>query len=194
MAIRPDTEGVAFVPISGTRTLPGSAPSRLRRRAPNSSEAQPKTAPRRNQSRKATNQQKSTYAYPLLPSATSASKTDPSTGCANDPGIAGCGKSDTTGKSLLIFRNHVKSRTQKYSASHFGKSEVEAVPSHPRGGASAVVTERWDEMRWTPLFGRRPGKSVRRSRVVLASVADAKPVEMMSSQPVRLRRQSARRR
>jgi hypothetical protein len=97
-----------------------------------------------------------------------------------------------------------------------GQISVLLCLSHPRGGASAIVTERWDGMRWTRQHGVRlmsqgelilvsdgrcarramlqrfrqnfgrphtacrgvgGGSCVRRSRVVLASVADAKSAE-----------------
>src|SRR5687768_4523400 len=63
-------------------------------------------------------------------------------------------------------------RKQKYSASHFGKSEVKACHLIPEEGALAIVTKRWDGMRWTrqrqaPSCAGRNAVRVRRSRVVL---------------------------
>ena len=67
----------------------------------------------------------------------------------------------------------VQSGKKKYSTFHFGKSELYPSPSHPRGGALAIVTKRWDGMRWTRQRRARlrPDENadrVRRSRVVLA--------------------------
>ena len=49
-----------------------------------------------------------------------------------------------TGKSLLIFRNHVKPQNQKYSAGHVGQITgiIFAHPG-PHEGRFAIVTMRW---------------------------------------------------
>jgi hypothetical protein len=55
-----------------------------------------------------------------------------------------------TGKSLLIFRNDVKPRNQKYSA--FGAGQISArtaaIPC-PQEGRFAIVTDVGCGMRWT---------------------------------------------
>ena len=51
-----------------------------------------------------------------------------------------------SGKSLLIFRNSVKPRNQKYSASHFWKSELQLRILGPHEGRFAIVTMRWAEV------------------------------------------------
>jgi hypothetical protein len=49
-----------------------------------------------------------------------------------------------SGKSLLIFRNHVKPRNQKYSAFHVGQiSATTSAVSCPQEGRIAIVTTRW---------------------------------------------------
>src|SRR4029453_11111782 len=50
----------------------------------------------------------------------------------------------------------------------FLEIRITTAPSHPRGGALASGTKRWDGSRWTLLFSRRLDEGVRRSRVVLA--------------------------
>jgi hypothetical protein len=54
----------------------------------------------------------------------------------------GCGKSTRPGKSLLIFRNRVKPRNQKYFASRLTQisSLIRAVPC-PQEGRFAIVTD-----------------------------------------------------
>ena len=55
-----------------------------------------------------------------------------------EPSQAHC----SVGKSLLMFRNRVKSREQKYFASHFGKSEIELrrlIPEEGRRPSSLNV-------------------------------------------------------
>jgi hypothetical protein len=102
------------------------------------------------------------------------------------------------GKSLLIFRNRVKPRNQKYSASRLPQITLTnpAIP-RPREGRIAIVTdvgcgERWPRhagratrLRRVSLLmseGRAPTngvKSGRQSRVVLAPVAGVKPAEVL---------------
>jgi hypothetical protein len=55
-----------------------------------------------------------------------------------------------TGKSLLIFRNRVKPRNQKYSAFAAGQisARTSAVPC-PQEGRFAIVTDVGCGMRWT---------------------------------------------
>jgi len=64
-------------------------------------------------------------------------------------GHLGCGKIDPTGKSLLIFRNRVKPRNQKYFCFRLTQisSLIRAVPSHKRGGSRSSRTR--GGMRWT---------------------------------------------
>ena len=58
---------------------------------------------------------------------------------------AGLRQINTTSKSLLIFRNHVKPSPQKYSASASTQISRITPPSHPMRGALANVTNaRWD--------------------------------------------------
>ena len=92
-----------------------------------------------------------------------------------------CGKFDTTGKSLLFFRNRVKPWNQKYSAGHVGKSLVFALPSRPARGAfrdrhdalGRGCDGRFGVRRGSPSAGRKR-RGVRPSRVVLTPVAGAK--------------------
>jgi hypothetical protein len=55
-----------------------------------------------------------------------------------------------TGKSLLIFRNRVKPRNQKYSAFAAGQisATTPAIPC-PQEGRFAIVTDVGCGMRWT---------------------------------------------
>src|SRR5258707_7908082 len=55
-----------------------------------------------------------------------------------------------TGKSLLIFRNRVKPRNQKYSAFAAGQisARTSAIPC-PQEGRFAIVTDAGCGMRWT---------------------------------------------
>ncbi len=61
-----------------------------------------------------------------------------------------CDKINTTGKSLLIFRNRVKPRKQKYSAGHVGQITglILRIPAHTRG-ASRSSRNVGPGMRWT---------------------------------------------
>jgi hypothetical protein len=104
-----------------------------------------------------------------------------------------------TGKSLLIFRNRVKPRNQKYSASRQPQitPTTPAIP-RPQEGRIAIVTDVGCGERWPQSAGRatrfsqgglmacerRPRADERRccgrqSRVVLAPVAGVKPAEVL---------------
>src|SRR5258706_11024933 len=63
---------------------------------------------------------------------------------------SGCGKSARRANPLLIFRNRVKPRNQKYSAFAVGQisASTSAVPC-PQEGRFAIVTDVGCGMRWT---------------------------------------------
>jgi hypothetical protein len=49
-----------------------------------------------------------------------------------------------SGKSLLIFRNDVKPRNEKYSAFHVGQiTGISSPVSRPQEGRIMIVTTRW---------------------------------------------------
>ena len=60
----------------------------------------------------------------------------------NDGLATSCDIFNTSGKSVPIFGNHVKPRNQKYSAFHFGKSELQLCHPGPHEGRFAIVTKR----------------------------------------------------
>ena len=64
-------------------------------------------------------------------------------------------QNNPTGKSLLIFRNYVKPRNQKYSASPDGQISDMNLPVSPdeRGGSRSSRTR--GGMRWTQCLRRR---------------------------------------
>jgi hypothetical protein len=79
---------------------------------------------------------------------------------------------DAIGKSLLIFRNNVKPRRQKYSPSVFRKFMITLSPSRLRQGRIAIVTDvrrrdAVDARRLSALARRRKHPRGRPSRVVL---------------------------
>jgi hypothetical protein len=54
-------------------------------------------------------------------------------------------QNNPTGKSLLIFRNAVKPRNQKYSASPAGQINATSLPVSPdERGVAHVTNARWD--------------------------------------------------
>jgi hypothetical protein len=59
---------------------------------------------------------------------------------ANQIFAFGCGKSTRTGKSLLIFRNGVKRRNQKYFGFHLTQITSKSNRFVPPEGRSRVVT------------------------------------------------------
>jgi len=69
---------------------------------------------------------------------------------ANQIRAFGLRQINPTGKSLLIFRNGVKPRNQKYSAFAVGQisARTPAVPC-PQEGRFAIVTDVGCGMRWT---------------------------------------------
>ena len=94
---------------------------------------------------------------------------------ANQIRTLGLRQIDPTGKSLLIFRNRVKPRNQKYFCFRSTQisSLIRAVPSHKRGGSRSSRTR--GGMRWTlaaretSAACRRTAKSCRSDAPMLAS-------------------------
>jgi len=70
---------------------------------------------------------------------------------------------NTTGKSLLIFGNRVKSRYEKYSASLLGQISALGCPSHPkRGGSRSSRT--CGGMRWTRIAAQDERRETRTAK------------------------------
>ena len=101
------------------------------------------------------------------------------------PSTGACDKFNTTGKSLLFFRNHVKPRNEKYSLSEVGANQYyEFRHPGPHEGRFAIVTKRragvvMDASASGGNLARgRKRRGVRPSRVVLTPVAGAKLAEI----------------
>jgi hypothetical protein len=84
-----------------------------------------------------------------------------------------CGKFNTTGKSILIIRTHVKSQNQKYFSGQIRQIRIiNCAILGPHEGRFAIVTKRRAEGAMDALVQARErgrmDKGVRPSRMVLA--------------------------